>query len=186
MKPHAVALMPPRACPFLRGHASSGLSQFTALLPSPSPQPDAMYTMRSRACASVSAHGTHLSHHSSMIPFLSPSHRSYYLALAVMVGIILAAYPWAVIGLSNQLGRTRKENIKLRAIFKKNHNINVLSAARFFLFASRDLWFEVTLPYFLRNAASGIGWGRTLVGTYLAVSDCFRSEIRSTCLPHLL
>jgi hypothetical protein len=36
------------------------------------------------------------------------------------------------------------------------------------LFASRDLWFEVTLPYFLRDPASGIGWSRVAVGGFLA------------------
>mmetsp|Transcript_6929 Transcript_6929/g.19561 ORF Transcript_6929/g.19561 Transcript_6929/m.19561 type:complete len:581 (-) Transcript_6929:750-2492(-) len=75
---------------------------------------------------------------------------NYYLALGVMMGLVVLAMPWAVFGLSKELGQTRKENITLSAIFKQSSNINWLSAARFFLFGSRDLWFEVPLPFFLR------------------------------------
>ena len=32
-----------------------------------------------------------------------------------------------------------------------NPNLNWLSLARCFLFASRDFWFEVPLPFFLRS-----------------------------------
>ncbi|KAK9834714.1 hypothetical protein WJX74_008445 [Apatococcus lobatus] len=94
---------------------------------------------------------------------------SYYGALGFMVGLLLLAYPWAWISLSWDLGRTNRKNITFASIFKVNHNIAVLSIARFFLFASRDLWFEVTLPYFLRSAASGIHWSRLLVGVFLAI-----------------
>lgn len=93
-----------------------------------------------------------------------------------MVGLLLLAYPWAWISLSWDLGRTNRKNITFTSIFKVNHNIAVLSIARFFLFASRDLWFEVTLPYFLRSAASGIHWSRLLVGVFLAVSLHSHSE----------
>jgi hypothetical protein len=46
----------------------------------------------------------------------------------------------------------------------------VLSVARFFLFGSRDMWFEVPLPFFLRDAVHGLGWERVAVGAVLAVS----------------
>ncbi len=39
--------------------------------------------------------------------------------------------PWAAIGLSDQLGRTRKENLTLSKIFKQNYNVNVLSFSRY-------------------------------------------------------
>lgn len=39
-----------------------------------------------------------------------------------------------------------------------NPNLNLLSAARLFLFASRDFWFEVPLPFFLRSpSCEGLG-----------------------------
>ena len=50
-------------------------------------------------------------------------------------------------------------------LFRKGRNVNVLSAARFFLFGSRDVWFEIGLPLFLRVE---LGWKRELVGLILA------------------
>lgn len=43
---------------------------------------------------------------------------NYYLALGVLCGFILAAYPFALFGLSNELGRARKENVKFSQLFK--------------------------------------------------------------------
>jgi hypothetical protein len=67
--------------------------------------------------------------------------------------------PWAVTGLSRDLGTAKKKNARLREIFTwENTNLTVLSAARLFLFASRDFWFEVPLPFFLRSpTCSGLG-----------------------------
>lgn len=91
------------------------------------------------------------------------------MSLGILCGLILAAMPWAILGLSNQLGRARKENVHFSALFKNSHNVTVLSASRIFLFGARDLWFEVPLPFFLRSAASGIGWSRAATGAFLAV-----------------
>ena len=51
-----------------------------------------------------------------------------------------------------------------QGLFAKSRAINVLSAARFFLFGSRDVWFVVGVPVFL----SGLGWSFTQVGAFLA------------------
>mmetsp|Transcript_6913 Transcript_6913/g.19482 ORF Transcript_6913/g.19482 Transcript_6913/m.19482 type:complete len:515 (-) Transcript_6913:937-2481(-) len=104
---------------------------------------------------------------------------NYYLALGVMMGLVVLAMPWAVFGLSKELGQTRKENITLSAIFKQSSNINWLSAARFFLFGSRDLWFEVPLPFFLRDTFFGVGLSRTAVGTYLALWIIIYGQVQS-------
>lgn len=40
--------------------------------------------------------------------------------------------------------------------------------ARCFLFGSRDLWFEVPLPFFLRDSVYGLGLERQVVGAFLA------------------
>ena len=40
-------------------------------------------------------------------------------------------------------------------MFSNNRAVNVLAAARIFLFASRDVWFVVGLPVFLRRE---LGW----------------------------
>ena len=92
---------------------------------------------------------------------------SYESALHVNVALIVVALPFAVFGLTAQLGRVAKENITLRAVFAQTGNINWLSLARLFLFGSRDLWFEVPLPFYLRSA-EGLGWPRSAVGAMLA------------------
>jgi len=83
----------------------------------------------------------------------------YELALAVMMGLIVLAMPWAILGLDSSLGTTKSKNASWRDVFCfDNHNLNVLSIARLFLFASRDFWFEVPLPFFLRSpSCDGLG-----------------------------
>ena len=51
-------------------------------------------------------------------------------------------------------------------MFSNNRAVNVLAAARVFLFASRDVWFVVGLPVYLRTV---LGWSFWQVGTFLAV-----------------
>ena len=94
---------------------------------------------------------------------------SYYTALVSMMVLVLLALPWAVFGLSRELGTAKKENATLRSVFRMdNHNLNILSLARLFLFASRDFWFEVPLPFFLRSpSCDGLG-----TQTCAADSDC--------------
>lgn len=55
---------------------------------------------------------------------------------------------------------------KFKHLFSGNSAINNLSAARFFLFGARDVWFVVALPVFLQTQ---LGWSYTQVGTLLAV-----------------
>ncbi|KAL7539470.1 hypothetical protein ACHAXR_009322 [Thalassiosira sp. AJA248-18] len=77
---------------------------------------------------------------------------NYELALAFMMGLIVVAMPFAVFGLDKDLGTAKKKNASLKEIFVfDNYNLNVLSLARLFLFASRDFWFEVPLPFYLRS-----------------------------------
>lgn len=84
---------------------------------------------------------------------------SYELALACMMGLVLLAMPWAIFGLDRNLGTAKSKNASWREIFVlDNYNLNMLSLARLFLFASRDFWFEVPLPFFLRSpACEGLG-----------------------------
>ncbi|GMI31223.1 hypothetical protein TeGR_g3050 [Tetraparma gracilis] len=77
---------------------------------------------------------------------------NYYLALSAMLGLVVLAIPFAVLGLSDGLGTAKKSNATLRqALSLSNPNLNWLSLARLFLFASRDFWFEVPLPFYLRS-----------------------------------
>ena len=53
----------------------------------------------------------------------------------------------------------------LKQLFSSSDAVNRLSAARFCLFASRDIWFVVALPVFLQEE---LGWTYLQVGTLLA------------------
>jgi MFS family permease len=55
---------------------------------------------------------------------------------------------------------------KFQQMFSNNRAVNVLAAARIFLFASRDVWFVVALPVFLRTQ---LGWSFWVTGGFLAV-----------------
>ena len=55
---------------------------------------------------------------------------------------------------------------KFRHMFSQNRAVNLLAAARIFLFASRDVWFVVGLPVYLNNV---LGWSFWGVGTFMAV-----------------
>jgi hypothetical protein len=85
---------------------------------------------------------------------------SYEVALGVMMGIVGLALPWAVLGLDKDLGTAKKTNATgWKEVFAfDNKNLNLLSLARLFLFASRDFWFEVPLPFYLRSpGCEGLG-----------------------------
>ncbi len=62
------------------------------------------------------------------------------------------------------LGRA-KERIAGRELFSKSREINLLSGARVFLFASRDVWFVVGVPIFL---SAQLGWSFDQVGAFMA------------------
>jgi hypothetical protein len=59
-----------------------------------------------------------------------------------------------------------KARPKFTQVFSNTPAINWLSAARFFLFGSRDVWFVVGLPVFLYSV---LGWSFTEVGGFLAL-----------------
>jgi len=66
---------------------------------------------------------------------------SYFLALSCMLALIAAALPFAFFGLHNELGMAKSKNATVKeALSLSNKNLNWLSLARLFLFASRDFW----------------------------------------------
>jgi hypothetical protein len=86
-------------------------------------------------------------------------------ALLTMAGMLLVILVATMLSLSWGIGKT-KAKVKFKQLFSKSPEINVLSAARFFLFGARDLWFVVGLPIFLQVR---LGWGFTEVGAFLAL-----------------
>ncbi len=88
--------------------------------------------------------------------------RGALLIMAVGLAIVLF---FSFLLLDRRLGTTSFKP-KFRELLSKSPAINRLSAARFFLFSSRDIWFVVALPVFLQ---SQLGWDYVAVGTLMAV-----------------
>jgi predicted MFS family arabinose efflux permease len=86
-------------------------------------------------------------------------------ALLLMAGALAVTVVGLLIFLNEDIGKSKRK-APLRSILSKSSAINRLSAARFFLFASRDIWFVVALPVFL---ADQLGWADTQIGGFLAV-----------------
>lgn len=78
-------------------------------------------------------------------------------ALAVTLAVCAVALPWGA-------GKAEAKP-KFSSVFSHDPRINWLSAARFFLFGSRDVWFVLALPIFL---GSSLGWSSYQVGGFLA------------------
>ncbi|OEF49335.1 MFS transporter permease [Enterovibrio norvegicus] len=85
-------------------------------------------------------------------------------AVAVMAAMLLLVWIGSLLSLKAKLG-TSKSKPKFTQIFSKSVPINVLSAARMFLFGARDVWFVVALPVFLTTQ---LGWDHWYVGGFLA------------------
>jgi predicted MFS family arabinose efflux permease len=85
-------------------------------------------------------------------------------ALWSMAGALALILVASMIWLKGDLGKSKKK-IKFKHLFSKSREINALSAARFFLFGSRDIWFVVGLPIFLTEI---LGWTSSGVGAFLA------------------
>ncbi|MEA3410812.1 MAG: organoarsenical effux MFS transporter ArsJ [Pseudomonadota bacterium] len=86
-------------------------------------------------------------------------------ALAVLAGLLLVVLIVTAVLLPSGLGRM-KTKPKFTQVFSKVPAINWLSAARFFLFGSRDVWFVVGLPVFLYDV---LHWEFMWVGGFLAL-----------------
>ncbi len=83
--------------------------------------------------------------------------------LAMAAGILLTLV-LSTASLPRDLGKA-KGKAKFSHMFSKSREVNVLSAARFFLFGARDIWFVVGVPVFL---ATRFAWGFMEVGGFLA------------------
>lgn len=85
---------------------------------------------------------------------------SVLLMAAVLSLVLIGSLTW----LDNDMGKA-KSKPKFSQIFSKSGPINILSAARLFLFGARDVWFVVALPIYL---GSVFGWDHIWVGSFLA------------------
>ncbi|UTV28853.1 organoarsenical effux MFS transporter ArsJ [Photobacterium atrarenae] len=84
------------------------------------------------------------------------------LAMAAVLVLVLMLSLWA---LDKDMGKAKKA-VKFSHIFSKSSSVNILSAARMFLFGARDVWFVVALPIYLGQV---FGWDHAAVGGFLAL-----------------
>jgi len=86
-------------------------------------------------------------------------------ALWILAGGLFFTLAITLVILPNNIGKT-KAKTKFTQLFSRSREINWLSAARFFLFGSRDVWFVVALPVFL---SATLGWSHSQTGAFLAL-----------------
>ncbi|MBR9829423.1 MAG: organoarsenical effux MFS transporter ArsJ [Oceanospirillales bacterium] len=86
-------------------------------------------------------------------------------AVAAMTVVLALVWLLSLVLLKQDLGKA-KHKPKFRDIFSKSRAINILSAARMFLFGARDVWFVVALPVFLSQT---LGWSHGQTGGFLAL-----------------
>jgi predicted MFS family arabinose efflux permease len=85
-------------------------------------------------------------------------------ALWLMAGLITVVLAAGLLLLPPQLGKA-KSSKTIRELFGKSRGVNLLAAARIFMFGARDVWFVVGLPVFLYAN----GWRFIEVGGFLAL-----------------
>ena len=86
-------------------------------------------------------------------------------SLYAMAGALVVVLVGGALSLPHDLGKSKTKS-QFTGLFSKTRDVNVLSAARFFLFGARDIWFVVGVPVFL---AETLGWSFTRVGSFLAL-----------------
>ncbi|MCA0302423.1 MAG: organoarsenical effux MFS transporter ArsJ [Proteobacteria bacterium] len=97
--------------------------------------------------------------------------------MALGIAIILLA---GLVLLPRDLGKA-KASRSVRELFAKSRGVNLLAAARVFLFGARDVWFVVGLPLFLYAA----GWRFAEVGGFLAAWTIVYGGLQAAA-PHLV
>ena len=85
--------------------------------------------------------------------------------LWILSGTLALVFLITLVLLPSGIGKT-KAKAKFSQVFSNTPAINWLSAARFFLFGSRDVWFVVGLPVFLYEV---LGWSFSQVGGFIAL-----------------
>ncbi|MDP9384425.1 MAG: organoarsenical effux MFS transporter ArsJ [Actinomycetota bacterium] len=86
-------------------------------------------------------------------------------ALLILAALVASALAGTLALMRGDLGRPDAK-ARFSQMFSHRRAVNVLAAARVFLFASRDVWFVVGVPVFMRTE---LGWTFWQVGTFLAV-----------------
>jgi len=88
----------------------------------------------------------------------------FKVSMLLMASVLAIFWIASLFLLKQDLGKA-KTKPKFSELFSKSRAINILSAARLFLFGARDIWFVVALPVFL---STQLGWSFWGVGGFLA------------------
>ncbi len=86
-------------------------------------------------------------------------------AVGAMAAMLAVVWLFSVLSLKKDLGKA-KNKPKFKDMLSKSKPVNMLSAARLFLFGARDVWFVIALPVYL---AAEFGWDHAYVGGFLAL-----------------
>ncbi len=86
-------------------------------------------------------------------------------ALISLAGSLFVVFIITIMMLPSGVGKM-KSKPKFTQVFSNIAAINWLSAARFFLFGSRDVWFVVGLPVFLYEV---LEWSNSEIGAFIAL-----------------
>jgi predicted MFS family arabinose efflux permease len=100
----------------------------------------------------------------------------YFMALVLAVVTLIS-----IAMLQPSLGKASSKP-KFTELLSKSRSLNLFSAARLCLFASRDVWFVVALPVYL---ASQMQWQHSEVGAFLALWIIFYGFVQALS-PRLL
>lgn len=109
------------------------------------------------------------------------SWRGFSGAIEVMLVFLLLSLVVSKFCLANDLGRTQYKP-KFKELLSKSSSINLLSAARLFLFGARDVWFVVAVPVYFQ---AQLGWQHTDVGIFMALWVIAYGVVQS-CAPWIL
>ncbi len=90
---------------------------------------------------------------------------SFKTSMLLLAALVFTALVTTVPLMTGSLGHPDAK-AKFRHMFSQNRAVNMLAAARIFLFAARDVWFVVGLPVYLRTV---LDWSFWEVGTFMAV-----------------
>jgi predicted MFS family arabinose efflux permease len=86
-------------------------------------------------------------------------------SVLLLAALVLTALVVIVACMRGELGQA-DGTARFSQMFSNSRAVNLLSAARLFLFASRDVWFVVGLPVYLETR---LGWSFWQAGAFLAV-----------------
>jgi predicted MFS family arabinose efflux permease len=99
----------------------------------------------------------------------------FRLSLWVMTAVLALILAGVVFSLPPMMGKS-KASASAKELIGKSKGVNLLAAARIFLFGARDIWFVVGVPVFLYAN----GWTFTMVGGFMAVWTIFYGLVQAS------